>query len=188
MDEIAVRAGVSKPVLYQHFPGKLDLYLALLDGQAEQLVTAVEEALASTTDNRLRVSRTMGAYVDFVSGDGAHRLVFESDLRGEPAVEERIAASLHRCIEAIEATIASDTGVDSDEARLLSVALSGLAQVAARWWLTAGTGISRDRAVELLAALAWRGISGSARPPGHELDDNDAASAAGRDGPPAPPG
>ena len=47
MDEIAERAGVSKPVLYQHFPGKLDLYLALLDDSAEQLVRIMSDALSS---------------------------------------------------------------------------------------------------------------------------------------------
>ena len=48
MDEIAERAGVSKPVLYQHFPGKLDLYLALLDQSVDELVGAVRDALRST--------------------------------------------------------------------------------------------------------------------------------------------
>src|SRR3954454_20106745 len=51
MDEIADRAGISKPVLYQHFPGKLELYLALLDAGVEQLIGAVVAALASTEDN-----------------------------------------------------------------------------------------------------------------------------------------
>src|SRR2546423_12992588 len=51
MDEIAERAGVSKPVLYQHFPGKLDLYLALLDESVAALATTVRNALATTTDN-----------------------------------------------------------------------------------------------------------------------------------------
>src|SRR5437870_12378928 len=55
MDDIAERAGVSKPVLYQHFPGKLDLYLALLDTHSAALVRAVREAMAATTDNAERV-------------------------------------------------------------------------------------------------------------------------------------
>ena len=51
MDEIADRAGVSKPVLYQHFPGKMELYLALLDDANEQITAAVLAALeAATTD------------------------------------------------------------------------------------------------------------------------------------------
>src|SRR6476469_9671061 len=48
MDEIAERAGVSKPVLYQHFPGKLELYLALLDQGTEALLAAVRDALAAS--------------------------------------------------------------------------------------------------------------------------------------------
>src|SRR6478672_12037390 len=62
MDEIADRAGVSKPVLYQHFPGKLDLYLALLDKHCETLETLVRRALASTSDNKLRVAASIQAY------------------------------------------------------------------------------------------------------------------------------
>ena len=61
MDEIAERAGVSKPVLYQHFPGKLDLYLALLDESADELVKIVHSALSSTTDNKQRVPATFKA-------------------------------------------------------------------------------------------------------------------------------
>src|ERR1700704_3641276 len=84
MDDIAERAGVSKPVLYQHFPGKLDLYLALLDQHCEDLVAAVRAALASTTDNKLRVAATITAYFDYVEHEsGAFRLVFESDLTNE---------------------------------------------------------------------------------------------------------
>src|SRR5579859_968905 len=56
MDEIAERAGVSKPVLYQHFPGKQELYLALLDESVERLIESVDAALRSTTDNRQRVN------------------------------------------------------------------------------------------------------------------------------------
>lgn len=170
MDEIAERAGVSKPVLYQHFPGKLDLYLALLDENAQRLVDRVREALASTTDNHLRVARSVSAYFDFVDDEGgAYQLVFESDLRNEPAVRARVESSFAACVSAIAETIAADTGVDEDEAELLSVGLAGLAEVGARWWLTsaggAGGGVSRQRAVELLVELAWRGLSGSPRRP-----------------------
>jgi AcrR family transcriptional regulator len=66
MDEIADQAGVSKPVLYQHFPSKLELYIALLDQHTEALVAAVRQALASTHDNKLRVAATMAAYFEFV--------------------------------------------------------------------------------------------------------------------------
>src|SRR5215218_8668466 len=81
MDEIADRAGVSKPVLYQHFPGKRELYLALLEQQVTLLTDRVREAMEGTDDNRTRVNGAVGAYFDFINADGAaFRLVFESDL------------------------------------------------------------------------------------------------------------
>lgn len=162
MDEIAEAAGVSKPVLYQHFPSKLDLYLALLDQGAQELVATVREALASTTDNWQRVTATVNAYLRFVGGEGAHRLVFESDLRSEPQVADRVDRMMREAAEAIAATIAADTGLSADEARLMSVGLAGMAEVAARWRLANGA-VTEERAAELLAHLAWRGISGYPR-------------------------
>src|SRR5918997_3007368 len=67
MDDIAEAAGVSKPVLYQHFPSKLDLYLALLDASCDSLVDVVREALASNEHNADRVVATMAAFYTFVS-------------------------------------------------------------------------------------------------------------------------
>ena len=160
MDDIAEHAGVSKPVLYQHFPSKLDLYLALLDEHVEDLVARVRAALDGTTDNRERVRASIATYFDFVEGEGAaYRLVFESDLRNEPVVHERVETALESIVTAIAETIAKDTGVDAAEARLLSVGLTGLAEVTARWWLASGGSVSKDRAVELLVSLAWRGLS-----------------------------
>src|SRR5829696_8645266 len=79
MDDIAERAGVSKPVLYQHFPGKLELYLALLDTHCDAIVEKVRTAMRNTRDNKERVSGAVRAYFDFVHhGSGAFRLVFES--------------------------------------------------------------------------------------------------------------
>ena len=67
MDDIAERAGVSKPVLYQHFPGKLDLYLALLDASCDTIIANTRAALESTQDNRKRVEATMSVFYDSVS-------------------------------------------------------------------------------------------------------------------------
>lgn len=160
MDEIAERAGVSKPVLYQHFPGKLDLYLALLDTHAEALVERLREAMAETTDNKVRVHNAISAYFDFVDGDGeAFRLVFESDLRNDPAVRERVENTSRQCMAALADTIASDTGLSRPEAELLSVGLTGLSEMAARYWLDTERAVSKADAVRLLEALAWRGIS-----------------------------
>ena len=161
MDEIAERAGVSKPVLYQHFPGKLELYLALLDENTDLLVATVREALASTTDNRQRVAATFGAFFDYVGGEGgAFRLVFESDLGNDPAVRQRLDRSGRECAEMISQVIREDTGMSEDEAHFLGTGLVGMAQVTARYWLNSNRPIPKDAAEQLIARLAWRGISG----------------------------
>jgi len=161
MDEIAERAGVSKPVLYQHFPGKLELYLALLDESVERLVEAVRTALRSTNENRQRVNATFAAYYGFVAEHrGMFRLVFESDLTNEPAVRERVDTADRKCADMISQVIKEDAGLKDDEAHLLGISLVGMAQVSARYWLSTLGSIPKDAAEQLVARLAWRGISG----------------------------
>jgi AcrR family transcriptional regulator len=161
MDEIAERAGVSKPVLYQHFPGKQELYLALLDESVEALIETVRAALRSTNDNRQRVAATFRAYFEFVaSRSGTFRLVFESDFANEPAVRERLDRADRKCAEMVSEVIKADAGLADLEAHLLSIALVGMAQVSARHWLSSPGTISRDAAEQLVGRLAWRGISG----------------------------
>jgi AcrR family transcriptional regulator len=160
MDDIAERAGVSKPVLYQHFPGKLELYLALLDTHCDAIVANVREAMSANSDNKTRVAGAMSAYFDFVDHDGeAFRLVFESDLRNDPAVRERVERVERGCVEAITETIMSDTGVSRARAELLAAGLCGAAEIAARFWLAGGRQVPKSEAESLVAALSWRGIA-----------------------------
>jgi AcrR family transcriptional regulator len=160
MDDIAERAGVSKPVLYQHFPGKLDLYLALLDTHCEALVDRMRGAMAATTDNKERVLGATQAYFDFVDHESeAFRLVFESDLRNDPAVSERVARVEQLCIAAITDTIMADTGVSRARAELLAAGLVGAAETAAQFWLAGGRQVRKAEAVQLVATLGWRGIA-----------------------------
>jgi AcrR family transcriptional regulator len=160
MDDIAERAGVSKPVLYQHFPGKLELYLALLDTHCDTLVHNVRDAMQATPDNKQRVAGAMHAYFEFVDHESeAFRLVFESDLRNEPAVRERVERMERSCVEAVTETIMSDTGVNRSLAELLASVLCGISETSARFWLASGRQVARAEAEQLLAALAWRGIA-----------------------------
>src|SRR3569833_1588271 len=70
MDEIADRAGVSKPVLYQHFTSKLELYLAVLARHVENLVSGERQALRTTPDNRQRQRAAVLAFIDYIEHDG----------------------------------------------------------------------------------------------------------------------
>ncbi|MGI8457675.1 MAG: TetR/AcrR family transcriptional regulator [Propionibacteriaceae bacterium] len=162
MDDIAEAAGVSKPVLYQHFESKLELYFALLDTSCERLVEVVGEAIASTEVNADRVVAAMGAFFDFVSSaSGEFRFVFESDLTGDDTVQKRLWAVNNEIADAIAEVIRQDTGLSNDRSKLLAISLVGLAQVGARYWVSADSAaIPLDTAKQLVSSLAWRGIGG----------------------------
>jgi AcrR family transcriptional regulator len=160
MDEIAEVAKVSKPVLYQHFPSKRELYLALLDNHLAELTELLLAALSSTTDNKLRVQATMKAYFEFIAKDDqAHRLVFESDLINDQDVAARLETFNATYADAIARVIAEDTKLPHIEATLLGRALAGMAQVSARYWLETAGNLDLEVASELIYRLAWRGIS-----------------------------
>ena len=161
MDEIADSANVSKPVLYQHFPSKLDLYLAVLDLHIDSLVFAIQKAIASNRENSSRVAATVEAYFGFIDNEGeAFRLLFESDMNLEPQVRERLNRMTYDCAAAVSAVISIDTGLGKEESMMLAVGIIGTVQTTARHWLDRDGKIDRKRATELVMNLIWRGISG----------------------------
>ncbi|MGH3929620.1 MAG: TetR/AcrR family transcriptional regulator [Pseudonocardiaceae bacterium] len=161
MDDIAEHAGVSKPVLYQHFPGKLELYLALLERHTDELVRRVLGAIDETHDNAQRVRSAVGAYFDFVDVDGeAFRLVFESDLRNQPEVQVLVERANTACVEAIAQAVVADVGLDTDRARLVAVGVAGISEHSARYWLAHQGEVPKEEAVALTASLAWKGLAG----------------------------
>jgi AcrR family transcriptional regulator len=161
MDEIADRANVSKPVLYQHFPSKLELYLAVLDLHIDSLVFAIQKAIASNRENSSRVAATVEAYFGFIDAEGeAFRLLFESDMNLEAQVRERLNRMTYDCAAAVSAVISIDTGLGKEESMMLAVGIIGTVQTTARHWLDRDGKIDRQRATELVMNLIWRGISG----------------------------
>ena len=161
MDEIADRAKVSKPVLYQHFPSKLELYLAVLDLHIDSLVFAIQKAIAANRENSARVAATVEAYFGFIDSEGeAFRLLFESDMSVEPQVRERLNRMTYDCAAAVSAVISIDTGLGKEESMMLAVGIIGTVHTSARHWLDRDGKIDRRRATELVMNLIWRGISG----------------------------
>ena len=158
MDDIASHAGVSKPVLYQHFPGKLELYLALIDQQTGELETLVRDALA-LSDNKARINTMVNAYFDFVGQEGAaFRLIFESDLANEPEVRRRLDQIGLTCAEAMADIIRAETSMNQEEAVLVGVGCVGLAQTSARHWLSHEATITKETAIRVTSAIIRRGF------------------------------
>lgn len=170
MDEIASAAGVSKPVLYQHFPSKLDLYIAVVDSHAEKLVSDVNRALVTTTDNHQRVRAAVAAFFDFIDEDNSgYRLIFSSDAK-DPAVIRRVDGATEACVDAVYGLVMTDSGLDPHRSRMLAAGLVGASQVNARYWLEANRPIDKSEAVETTVALLWQGLSGVPRIEGNAPD------------------
>jgi hypothetical protein len=160
MDEIAERAGVSKPVLYQHFSSKLDLYLAVLQLHDDILVSGVRQALRTTTDNRQRLRAAVEAFFDFIELDSqGYRLIFENDNVTEPQVAAQVKSAIEACTDAVFDLISEDSGLDPHRARMIAVGLVGISVDCARYWLDADRPISKADAVEGTVHFAWGGLS-----------------------------
>jgi AcrR family transcriptional regulator len=160
MDEIADRAGVSKPVLYQHFSSKLELYLAVLQRHVDNLVSGVRQALRTTTDNRQRLHSAVQAFFDFIEHDSqGYRLIFENDYVTEPQVAAQVRVATESCTDAVFDLISRDSGLEAHRARMIAVGLVGISVDCARYWLGADRPISKEDAVEGTVQFAWGGLS-----------------------------
>ena len=160
MDEIAERAGVSKPILYQHFSSKLELYLAVLNRHVENLVAGVREALRASTDNRQRLRSAVQAFFDFIDRDGqGYRLIFENDNVVEPQVAAQVQVATESCTDAVFDLVSRDSGLDPHRARMIAVGLVGASVDCARYWVDNGRQITKEDAVDNTVQFAWGGLS-----------------------------
>lgn len=160
MDEIADRAGVSKPVLYQHFSSKQDLFLAVLAQHVDVLVSGVRQALRTTTDNRQRLRAAVQAFFDFIEHDSqGYRLIFENDYISEPQVAAQVKVATEACTDAVFDLISRDSGLEAHRARMIAVGLVGISVDCARYWLDSDRPVSKEDAVEGTVAFAWGGLS-----------------------------
>ena len=166
MDEIADRAGVSKPVLYQHFSSKLELYLAVLARHVDNLVSGVRQALRTTTDNRQRLRAAVQAFFDFIEHDSqGYRLIFENDYVTEPQVAAQVKVATESCTDAVFDLISRDSGLEAHRARMIAVGLVAVSVDSARYWLNNDRPISKDAAVEgTVAVRLGRPVTRAAHP------------------------
>jgi AcrR family transcriptional regulator len=156
MEKLADAAGVSKPVLYQHFPSKRRLYLALLHDAVGELEGRLRNALEGTTDNQARVHGAISAYFDFVE-DRRFRLLFVNAELNDAEVREVVDGAFTRVADEVGRLIADDAGLSAESANFLASAVRGLATEGARWWVDHPE-VDKADAVRLLSRLVWRGL------------------------------
>jgi AcrR family transcriptional regulator len=159
MDDIAERAGISKPILYQHFASKQDLYLGVLDERVDVLVAQVSNAIDSTTGNQARLEAAIACYFRLVDdADRGYRLIFESDFTTNHDVRARVEDVVAQVSRVVGTEVVRQTGMSMGEANILAGGLCGMAQAAAWRWLRLGRPIPMEQAVAQTLNLAWNGL------------------------------
>jgi AcrR family transcriptional regulator len=159
MDEVAVAAGVTKPVLYQHFPSKRALYVELLEDVGNQLLARLTGATDRASTGRRRVEEGFGAYFRFVDENrSAFRLLFGASVRNDP----EFAVVADRFIDHATAVISTliEIPVPEEHRLMLANALVGIAEATSRRTLARGEGVDSDRLAAWIAEFAWFGLRG----------------------------
>src|ERR1700690_1228206 len=160
MDDIAEAAGVTKPVLYQHFPSKRALYGELLDDTGRRLLDRLAEATSRATSGRERVEEGFRAYFQFAVGDrSSFRLLFGASIRSDPEFARTVDAILQAVADTISTLI--DLPTSDDQRRVLAYALVGMGESVGRRALTEpGPEVDGDELAAWITELAWFGLRG----------------------------
>ncbi len=160
MDDVAVAAGVTKPVLYQHFLSKRALYKELLEAVGEELLGAIEAAAGSASTGRGRVEQGFEAYFRYVSENrSSFRLLFGASVRND----DEFARVAERVIDEIAEAISRFIDIDAtaEHRRVLAHALVGVSEATSRRALS-NDDAEHDpqRLAGWLSEMAWFGLRG----------------------------
>ena len=157
MNDVADAAGVTKPVLYQHFDSKRELYQALLDEVGNRLLRSIAKAVAEATDGKSQTELGFQAYFRWVSDDhDAFLLLFGSGSRRDGEFASAVRRITAEAAEAIAPLIAVD--IDESHRKTLAHALVGLAEGASRRLVERGDEFDADEIAREVSALAWAGL------------------------------
>jgi AcrR family transcriptional regulator len=161
IEEIAARADVSKPVVYEHFGGKEGLYAVVVDREMRALLDSITGALTSQGHPRELLERAAFALLDYVesSTDGFRILVRDSPVAQSTGTFASLISDAASQVEHIMANQFTERGFDPKFAPMYAQMLVGMVALTGQWWLDARRPKKADVAAHLVN-LAWNGLSG----------------------------
>lgn len=166
IEEIALRAGVSKPVVYEHFGGKEGLYAVVVDREMEQLLSAITSALGSATAPRILLERAALALLEYIeeSTDGFRILVRDSPVPQSTGGFASLISDAASQVEHILAAEFTARDVDAELAPMYAQMLVGMVALTGQWWLDVRTPGKSEVAAHLVN-LSWNGLAGMEKNP-----------------------
>ena len=161
MEAVAREAGVTKPILYDHFPSKNDLYSALLDADLQTLHEEVKKALNAPIGNRERIRASFQAYFGFVDEHAeGFRLLMQETVGADDAFRQRVKRTRDQILADVADLIVRESrgGLDREHAEIVALALIGMVETVAQREPGASKE-KRQEALDVLVRLSWRGIT-----------------------------
>lgn len=161
MNDVAKVAGVTKPVLYQRFESKRDLYRAVLEDIGQRLQATVFQSAEAATTPREQVEAGFSAYIDFVQEDpDGFKLLFSGASREDPEWAE-ITDGAERSVANSIARLLNGNGVPKRHSQTLAYGIAGMAESMARHWQNDEShDVGPKELLKDLTALAWVGLRG----------------------------
>ena len=165
VEEIAARAEVSKPVVYEHFGGKEGIYAVVVDREVRQLLQMMRDALTAGHPREL-LEQAAFALLDYVeqSSDGFRILVRDSPLGSASGSFVSIIGDIASRVEHILAAEFRQRGYDAKNAPMYAQMLVGMVGTTGQWWLDARKP-DKDEVAAHLCNLAWNGLHGLEKKP-----------------------
>jgi AcrR family transcriptional regulator len=172
VEEIASRAGVSKPVVYEHFGGKEGLYAVVVDREIRSLLDAITGALTTGAHARVLLEQAALALLDYIenSTDGFRILVRDSPAGQATGSFASLISDVASQVEHMLAAEFTRQKLDPKAAPIYAQMLVGMVALTGQWWLDSRKFKKADVAAHLVN-LAWNGLSGmEAKPTLRTLD------------------
>ncbi|WP_025252407.1 TetR/AcrR family transcriptional regulator [Corynebacterium vitaeruminis] len=185
VEEIAARAGVSKPVVYEHFGGKEGLYAVVVDREMLRLEKIVTESL-KTGRSRVRIEQAVLALLTYVEEDTDGFQILVRDM--QPGQDRTYSTLLNDAVAQVSHILAQAfirSGLDPDNAVLYGQALVGMVSMTAQWWLDERLeerGPSKEQVAAHIVNLCWNGLAGMEADPQLTKNLNNEPSTLGREG------
>jgi len=159
IEEIAARASVSKPVVYEHFGGKEGLYAVVVDREMQRLLERVTGALTAGHPRELLEQAAL-AFLSYIEDetDGFRILIRDSPVASTTGTFSSLIGDIASQVEYILVNQFKEREYDTKLAGMYSQALVGMVALTGQWWLDERKP-KRDEVAAHLVNLAWNGLS-----------------------------
>lgn len=158
IEEIAKRARITKPIVYEHFGGKEGIYAVVVDREVQKLVGSITGALDGAHP-KILVEQAALAFLTYIETEpeGFRILVRDSPVASSTGTLASVIGDIAAQVEHILAQQFKARGFDAKLAPLYSNSLVGMVALVGQWWLDAGKP-KRDVVAAHLVNLAWNGL------------------------------